>query len=162
MNSAQIFSLVEKAYYANQLDDLFLGNHPYTFDNLKHIPANVATDIGAIIDNGMYGLYSDGKTDIVSMLVETIYELLSFEDAFSTWTAYFILRYQYRNEIKNLSPFKIVTPQLCQDLSVCVRKQKEQLVMCKEYVGGSLPNGLWGDIQRLEDVMLSNYGVSIL
>ena len=58
--------------------------------------------------------------------------------------------------------FVIVTKKLCEDAKVSIYEQKEQLVACKEYVGIGLTNGLWEDIQRLENVMLDNYGVSIL
>lgn len=162
MTLQEQYELVKKAVDNNQLKELFLGTPGYEWGNLKHIPANVATDIGAIIDYGIYKLHDTGKTDVKNVLIRTIYELLNLDDAFATWTAYFILRYQYRNELKSQSPFTIVTPQLREDVANRVKNQKKQLSACKEYVGYGLTNGLWDDIQRLENVMISNYGESIL
>lgn len=161
MTLQEQLEVTQKAIDNNELDKLFLGKPGYKWGNLKHIPANVATDIGAIIEYGLYVLYQNGNKDIPERLKATI---LSFLDGtpVEIWTAYFILRYQYRNEIKNQSPFNLVTPQLCKAVSICVQQQKDRLVACKEYVGYDLPNGLWEDIQRLENVMISNYGVSIL
>ena len=162
MTLQEQYDLAKKAIDNNQLKELFLGAPGYEWDNLKHIPANVATDVGAIIDYGIYKLYEAGKTDIANMLISTVYELLDLNDAYATWTAYFILRYQYRNELKKQSPFTIISPKLCADVALHIKSQENKLSACKEYVGSGLPNGLWDDIQRLEKVMISNYGVSIL
>ena len=162
MTSQEQLSLVQKAVYNDDLVKLFLGDPEYRWRNLKHIPANVATDIGAIIEQGIYKIYTSGDIGIVSNFEKAIYDLLSCDSAHAVWTAYFALRYQYRNEIKNESPFKIVDSKLCKAVSSCVKANKELLSTCKEYVGYDLANGLWDDIQRLENVMRSNYGVSIL
>lgn len=162
MNYKNTYEMCMDAYNKDEFRKLFLGEEPYKFGNLKHIPANVATDIGAIIDQGIYKIYNNGNIAIISMLEKAIYDLLSQNSAHSTWTAYFILRYQYRNEIKNDTPFKIITSRLCNDVSTIIKERKEQLSACKEYTGYGLANGLWDDIQRLESVMLCNYGTSIL
>ena len=162
MTPQEQIMLVQTAIATNHSKELFLGIAPYTWGNLKHIPANVATDIGAIIDNGMYELYRAGDTNIPDTIAVTIKELLLLNQPQATWTAYFILRYQYRNEVKNKSPFKIVTPHLCQAVSTAIADQKHSLTSCKEYAGNGLQNGLWDDIQRLEGILVANYGVSII
>ena len=133
MTKEDVRVLTENAYQAGELKNLFLGESPYAFDNLKHIPANVLSDVGAIIDQGIYEIYRSGNIAVVSMLEKAIYELLDYNSAYSIWTAYFVLRYQYRNEIKNGSPFKIVTHQLCKAVSNCINENKELLSSCKEY-----------------------------
>ncbi len=154
--------LVQKAIDNNQIKELFLGEGEYKQENLKHIPALVATDIGSIIDNGLYILFNEGEKTLPNKIISVIRELVDTNEPFSIWTAYFILRYQYRNELQNKSPFNIVTKELCKSVSNKISNQKQNLMLCQKYVGFGLPNGLWDDIQRLENNLVLNYGVSIL
>ena len=72
MLSQEQYNLVKKAFDNNQLKELFLGTSGYEWGNLKHIPANVSTDISAIIEHGLYVIYENGNNKHVHRFYERV------------------------------------------------------------------------------------------
>lgn len=161
MTKEQIYSLVEKAYKNNELDKLFLGIEPYKFDNLKHIPANVATDIGALIKEGVYELYNNGHQEIQQTLRNTVCSLFKGTPV-EIWTAYHIMWSQSWDKRHEKAPFYIVDSELSQIAKNAIWDNKDALTACKELVGWNLENGLWQDISRLEKNLNNKYGTGLL
>ena len=161
MTKEQVYLLAEKAYQNNELDKLFLGKEPYQFDNLKHIPANVATDISALINEGIYELYNDGQQEIPQVLKRTICELLK-GSPIEIWTAYKIIWNQNWDNRHGKAPFYIIDSELSQFAKAAILSNKCALSSCKELVGWNLENGLWQDIARLERNLNNKYGAGLL
>jgi len=156
-----VYELCLMAYKNNALESLFLGKSEYRIHNLKHIPADVPTDIGGIIDRGLYLLYDKGYSDIPNKLIDTIIKLLE-GDALSIWTAYSIVWFLYWNEISNTAPFKVISIDLLKSLKSSVLSAEIELKTCKEYVGYNQPEGLWSDIWRINNNFYKKFGVKII
>ncbi len=155
---------LERVKYAvehDELKQLFLGQGRYQSSNLKHIPANVPCDISAVLKYGLYPLYQNGDGNIPQVLFDTIVSFLD-GDAVEVWTAYSIVWSQYRNELKRLSPFGIISDRLLITLRHAIEQKKDELSSCKEYTGASDKNGLMGDIVASNNSFQRIHGVSIL
>ena len=161
MTKEQIYHLTETAYKNNELIKLFLGEKPYKFDNLKHIPANVATDIGALINEGIYELYNNGYQEVLEVFKKTIYTLFNGTPV-EIWTAYHMLWSQDWDKRHGKAPFYIIDSELLQFASNAIWSNKDALSSCKELVGWNLENGLWQDISRLEKNLYNKYGSGLL
>lgn len=161
MTLKEQYELVKKAVENNQLKELFLGAPGYEWGNLKHIPANVATDIGAILEHGLYVLYNNGSKDIPEKLKSVVFDLLNGMPV-EIWTAYQIIWNQDWDIKHNVAPFCIASPALLERLKQSVTGNQKQLSACKELVGWNLNNGLWDDIVRLEKNMHNKYGKGLI
>ena len=160
MSSTEHQNLVKKAITNNELDKLFLGQEGYKWGNLKHIPANVPTDVSAILCS-MYALYNEGATDIPELLEDTIYKLTK-GNAVEIWTAYSIVWSQYYHELKKSVPFNIVSDSLLAHIRKVVSQNAQLLSECHEYTGAGLKNGLLDDIVISNKSFFKMHGESIL
>lgn len=161
MTLQEQYELVKKAVDNDHLKELFLGAPGYEWGNLKHIPANVATDIGAIIEHGLYTLYSNGNKDIPQKLEECVYALLNGGPT-EIWTAYQVLWSQNWDKHHGKSPFCIINDEILANLKNVVLNNQEELVSCKDLVGWNLKEGLWEDIARLERNLRNKHGVGLI
>lgn len=153
--------MVEKAYNADEFEKLFLGEAPYTFNNLKHIPAVVATDIGAIIEHGLYVLYQNGNKNIPEKLKSTVLSLLNGTPV-EIWTAYSIIWHENWCKKHNKAVFNIYDIKLRNELKKSINNNKSLLIACKKLVGQNSNEGLWEDINRLENNLLKKYGERLI
>lgn len=161
MTLQEQLELTKKAIDNNELDKLFLGNPGYEWGNLKHIPANVNTDIGAIIKHGLYVLYQNGDKDIPGKLKITVRNFLDGTPA-EIWTAYSIMWQENWYKNHGEAVFCIYDSELKNDLSNSVKKNKSALMSCRELVGQDLKEGLWEDISRLENNLRKKYGEGLI
>jgi len=160
MSNNEHQDLVKKAITNNELDKLFLGQDGYEWGNLKHIPANVPTDISAII-KVLYDLYLNRYEDIPKLLKCTICQL-SKGSAVEIWIAYYILLIEYRNELQKVSPLMIVDEQLICYIKTIINNNIDMLSKCFDYVGEGETQGLLSFIIRTNSHLESDYGKSIL
>ncbi len=155
------YALVKEAVQKHKLKQLMLGTDALKWDNLQHIPADVPSDLSAILKYGLYRLYLEANSDIPDLLLSTINELLQ-GNSVEIWTAYSIVWYQYRYELTNLSPFKIISNELLVAIRTNIFANKEALIECKEFVGKSYKDGLFEDIVASNDSFYRKFEVSIL
>ena len=155
------YELVRKAIERNELTELFLGSPGYEWGELKHIPAKVATDIGAIMENGIYVSYKNGDSGIPQKLKSTVYELMNGTPV-EIWTAYSICWIQYWNEQRNISPFSLFSQDIQRDLHNAVIANRDQLIACKELIGWNKKEGLWEDITISNQNFKKRFGVEII
>ena len=161
MTKEQIYHLTETAYKNNELIKLFLGEEPYKFDNLKHIPANVATDIGALISEGIYKLYNNGYQEVLEVFKKAIYTLFNGTPV-EIWTAYSIVWSQHWEEQHNHSPLKIIDENLLLFCRKQIYENEDALKECRALVGWNLQDGLWDDIQGADASLKKRFGKGVL
>lgn len=160
MTIEQQYDSVKEAVQKQKFKQLVMGEE-FKWKNLQHIPANVPSDISAILRYGLYRLYLESKYDIPSLLISTISELLQGSPT-EIWTAYSIVWYQYRNELINVCPFKIISQELLNAIRASIDKNKEALAECNDFVGKNCKDGLLGDIVASNNSLRKKFEVSIL
>ena len=161
MTLKEQYELVKKAVDNNQLMELFLGAPGYEWGDLKHIPANVATDIGAILEHGLYALFNNGYKDVPGIMKATVYALLNGTPV-EIWTAYSVVWAQCWNEAKHKSSFQVINQEFLERVRTALWANKASLVACKELMGWNLKDGLWEDIMISNQTIKRRFGVEIL
>ena len=161
MSLERELELTKKAVDNNELKKLFLGETGYEWGNLKHIPALVLTDIGAILEHGLYVLYKKGNTDIPNELKTTVFTLLK-GTPIEIWTAYSIIWHENWYNKHNRADFCIYDSEMKSALTSSINTNKVLLMSCKELVGKNLNEGLWEDIYRLENNLYRKYGEGLI
>lgn len=161
MTIEEQYASVKKAVQEHKLKPLLLGQGEYNWGALKHIPADIPCDISAVLKYGLYRLHFESVPWIPQTLTSVIVEL-SLGTPVEVWTAYSIVWYQYRNELTDISPFKIVTPTLLDTVRAGVTRSKDSLAQCKEYVGRNCKFGLLEDIVISNQTLQKKFEVSIL
>jgi len=154
------YELVKKAIQNDELNKLFLGQECYKWGNLKHIPADVPTDISAII-KVLYELYLTGYTNIPELLKDTIYQLAK-GNAVDIWIAYYIVLIEYRNELQKKSPLWIIDEQIISAIKTTINDNIAMLSNCFDYVGKGEKQGLLSFIKRTNSHLESDFSKSIL
>lgn len=152
---------VKDAVQKTKLKQLLMGAEEFKWENLQYIPANMPSDISAILKYGLYRLYTETKYDIPNLLISTIGELLQGSPT-EIWIAYSIVWYQYRNELIGICPFKIVSQELLNAIRTSINKNKAALTECKDFAGENSKDGLLGDIIASNDSLQKKFEVSIL
>ena len=155
------YASVKDAVQKEKLKLLLIGVKEYRWDNLQHIPANVPSDISAILKFGLYRLYTESKYDIPNLLLSIISELLQGSPT-EIWTAYTVVWFQYRNELTNKCPFKIISQELLNAIRTSIELNKDSLAECKDYIGENYKNGLLGDIIASNNRLQKKFEKSIL
>ena len=161
MTANEQLIIVQKAVEKKDLKNLFLGAPEYNWGNLKHIPANVNTDIGAILEQGLYILYRQGNFAIPEMLKAAVYELIDGTPA-EIWTAYQIIWCQNWDIKHTQAAFSVVDSNILDVLKLSVESNQNALSACKDLVGWNLQKGLWEDIVRLEKNLKNKYGAGLI
>lgn len=161
MTIEEQYASVKQAVQEHKLKQLMLGQGEYSWGDLKHIPADVPCDISAVLKYGLYRLHCEAVPWIPQQLTSVIVEL-SMGTPVEVWTAYSIMWYQYRNELTDLSPFKIITPVLLNTVSTSINRNRDALAQCKEYVGKYCKFGLLEDIVVSNQSLQKKFEVSIL
>lgn len=161
MTIEEQYASVSAAVQNHKLKQLMLGKGEYNWGNLKHIPADVPCDISAVLKHGLYRLHLASVPWIPQQLTSVIVEL-SLGTPVEVWTAYSIVWYQYRNELTEISPFKIITPTLLDTVRASLSRNQIALAQCKEYAGKYCKLGLWEDIVISNQSLQRKFEVSIL
>lgn len=161
MTIEQQYNVVKEAVKNDKLKQLMLGTETFGWEELQHMPANVPSDISSILRCGLYKLHLESNSNVPALLISTINELLQGSPV-EIWVAYSVVWHQYRNELMNASPFKIISQELLSATQTSVNKSKDVLTECKNFVGANCKDGLFGDIIVSNNSLQKRFNVSIL
>lgn len=161
MNMKNVFEKTRFAFENNEVTELFRGQKDYGFDNLKHIPANVPTDINLILVYGVYPLCKETNIPVSECIKNAIKDLLNASLS-DIWIAYFLAMCQKRNEVQGISPITVIDETVSLAISECVKNNKKELGRCKEWGGYGMQEGIYGDIVRLDNHLFEDYKVRLL
>jgi len=150
---------VDKAIKNIRMKDLLLGKADYKCELSEFIPVNMPTDWPNII-RYIYINYENNKN------CKKLYEAALFEilkgDYYELYCGTMIVFLQIMNEHENNSPFTIQTDRCIELIKEGVDKKREELCASKEWTGYLFPDGLYGDIKRIDMILQEDYGISIL
>ena len=158
----ELLMLTQKAFERDEVADFLQGKNGYACPVNRFVPANVPTDMGRILEFGIYVFYSETNDEtIIQKLKETIFELLK-GDSIQVWCAYRACWSQIYKGQNNKAPFELIDKSLLDALRQALLKDEDKLRACKEWQGWNKENGLWDDICRTNWVLNDVFNVSIL
>jgi len=162
LSSEDIIVLARKAYITGKISDLLSGVCGYECPLHYSTPANVPTDFERVIALGIYRLYEqDNDAGVHSAYTYAIVKLAA-GDPEQVWIAYMVALFQARLELQNISPFKIVTPELVKHIKYNINKNKALLTSIFKWQGEGKKEGLWQDIATTNKGLFDDTGISFL
>jgi len=154
-----IYAETEKAFKNNEFYELLLGLNDYNIN----APASVPTDWTLIIYNGIFELYkrnSNQQETIKIAFYDAVKKLINGNEI-ELWVSSYIIFLMLHYQMKNKAPFNISDEIL--NLFKCrLSKMKDQLSNNKEYEGSQYTNGLYGDIERLNNTLKTYYFIDMI
>ena len=158
----EIVDLARRAFELGEVVEFLSGKKDYSVPISRFVSANVPTDFGEIIRVGLFEYFAEtGNTDIPKQYATAIEHLLK-DDCVSVWCAYSVCWYQIRFELRNESPFTIMSTDLIAKIASSLKKNKATLESCYFWQGKGRTTGLWQDIEVSNQALFNEYEVSLL
>lgn len=157
-----VYQNARKAFLNKELYEFIAGEKGYDCPVLD-APTCVPTDWTAIIPNGIYALYRNEalyREDIKKDFFEAIRKLIRGSDI-EIWEAAYVVFFLLRSQARGTAPFNVdedILTLFCRRLD----ERKAFLAKNYQYDGKGFPNGLLGDIERLNGILIKKYSTEMV
>lgn len=146
----------------NEFIAFLKGDFPYAVQFHQFTPANLPTDFEQVLSNGIYILYEEyPDINIKGKLEEALIEMRGQKDI-DIYLAVNIFFEHILNETYGASPFEICKERLIPVIKEKLKIHKETLKKCFEWEGMGKEQGMWEDIQRINNIIMKKKGFSIV
>ncbi|URZ01289.1 NAD glycohydrolase toxin immunity factor [Clostridium felsineum] len=153
---------VIKAIERDELYKVLLGEDGYKVELSSFIGTNVPTDWPNIMRGGIYKIFNEyPELNIKSKLEDTLFFLVN-KGTFEIYVAISVLFFQIMSEENKTSPFKINKDKLVDNVHDALVKNKTEMYKYKEWMGQYYSNGLWGEIERINNILKEDYNITII
>ncbi|KHD38184.1 hypothetical protein NL50_01360 [Clostridium acetobutylicum] len=153
---------VIKAIERDELYKVLLGEDGYKVELSSFIGVNVPTDWPNIMRGGIYKIFNEyPELNIKSKLEDTLCFLVN-KGTFEIYVAISVLFFQIMSEENKTSPFKINKDKLVDNVHDALVKNKMEMYKYKEWMGQYYSNGLWGEIERINNILKEDYDITII
>ena len=169
----KVYDATEKAFNNDEIYELLTGKKGYDVP-LLGVSIDIPTDWGAIVEDGIYQLYQNEKNKMIieeyqkallKMIIEeyqkALLKMINNDDDTEVWMAAYIMYIQLEDQVKNKAPFNIDNNVLLKFKQAIV-DNRYKLEHNQKYVGIGYPNGLMGDVERLDRNLLRHASVSLV
>lgn len=165
MQFNEIYEKTKYAFENGEVLELLMGYKGYSYQAPKYI-ASVPTCDEFIFENGIYPYYraidNNNKKQVIHKLEESFHKMMKSDDVISVWWALSLLYGQKLSEAKYKdSPF-FISDILLKEIKENLISKKEQLQINKEFEGAGYDNGLWGDVLRINSLLMQTFNISVL
>lgn len=165
MQFNEIFEKTKYAFENEEVYELLVGKNEYSYQD-RQISASVPTMITFVFEDGVFPYYKGAndvaRANILHKLTEAIQKLLASKDEVEVWWALFTLKSLKNAEARFFtSPF-ILADCFWKDVRVALLQNKEKLCTNKTYFGGDYADGLFGDVRRINRILVSDFGIDVL
>lgn len=157
-----IEQMVIESIKQNELYKVLLGDDKYKVELSSFIGANVPTDWPNIMRGGIYKIFNEYPQINVKEQLENTLNFLLDKDVFEIYVAVSVLFFQIMSEENMTSPFKINREKIVSSVRSTLMKNKDQMYQYKKWMGGYYQNGIWGEIERINNILKEDYGITII
>ncbi len=162
VSNEELLALTKKAFDNDEVAEFLCGENGYAIHGNRDIPTNIPTDFGRIIEGGIYKLYDRTKDPaIISKTKSALLRLIKGTPV-NVWIAFMIVRRQLSKYDKGHAPFNMVDNDILFSLKESLYANEAKLRECRLFLGANCENGLWQDINRIDQNYKEDMGVSVL
>ena len=159
MNIEQI---VIESIKRKELYKVLLGEDKYKVDISPFVGANVPTDWPNIMRGGIYKVYIEyPELNIAEELENTLCFLLD-KGIFEIYASVSVLYFQIISEENGASPFKINRDKILNIIRSVLLKHQNEMYNYKKWMGEYYSNGIWGEFQRINNILNEDYAITII
>lgn len=162
VSNEELLALTKKAFDNDEVAEFLCGENGYAIHGNRDIPNNIPTDFGRIIEGGIYKLYDCTKDQVIISKTKSALLQLINGTPVDVWIAFMIIRRQLSKYDKGRAPFNIVDDDILFSLKESLYANEARLRECKLFLGANCENGLWQDINRIDQNYKNDMGVSVL
>ncbi len=162
VSNEELIALTKRAFDNDEVAEFLCGEKGYAVHGNPDIPANIPTDFGRIVEGGIYKLYDRTKDPaIISKTKSAVLQLIDGTPV-NLWVAFMIIRRQLSKYDKGHAPFNMVDNDILSSLKNALYANETKLRECKLFLGANCENGLWQDINRIDQNYKEDMGISVL
>lgn len=162
VSNEELFALTKKAFDNDEVAEFLCGENGYAIHGNRDISTNIPTDFGRIVEDGIYKLYDCTKDQTIVLKTKSALLKLISGTPVNVWVAFMIVRRQLSKYDKGRAPFNIVDDDILFSLKKSLYANEARLRECKLFLGANCENGLWQDINRIDQNYKKDMGVSVL
>jgi hypothetical protein len=157
-----IEQMVIESIKRDELYKVLLGEDRYKVELSPFIGANVPTDWPNIMRGGIYKIFNEyPKLNIKAELENTLCFLLD-KGVFEIYVAVSVLFFQIISEENGVAPFKINRDKVVTNIRSRLMKSKKEMYQYKKWMGEYYSNGIWGEIERINNILKEDYAITII
>lgn len=156
-----IKELVLKAVKEDNLEQVLIGKEDYKCEISEFIATEVPTDWPNII-RSVYVLYKEMPDLIIDNKFEHAINCMCDKTYYELYCAVMVIFFQIMSEERHIAPFHVNRESIIKKMRHKLHSFKEELQLCKEWTGKKYQNGLWGDICRVNTILMEDYGITII
>ena len=165
MEFKQIYDKTVYAFEHDEVFELLTGQKGYDYQ-APMVPISIPTHHNYIFDDGIYPFYRNidqqEQKDAFCKMVAAYRKMMVSSDEVLVWWALSLLYGQKLSEEKHKkSPF-IMADMLLAEIKPYLLANQSKLEASQAYAGKRLPNGLWGDVQRYNRLLLKHFDYVLL
>lgn len=162
VSNEELLALTKKAFDNDEVAEFLCGEKGYAVHGNPDISADISTDFGRIVENGIYKLYDCTKDQTIILKTKSALLKLISRTPVNVWIAFMIVRRQLSKYDKKRAPFNVVDDDILFSLRKSLYANEAKLRECKLFLGANCENGLWQDIHRIDQNYKEDMGVSVL
>ncbi|MDE7229297.1 MAG: hypothetical protein K2N56_02345 [Oscillospiraceae bacterium] len=162
VSNEELLALTKKAFDNDEVAEFLCGEKDYGVHGNPDISADIPTDFGRIVEDGIYKLYVHTKDQLIILKTKSALLQLIGGTPVNVWIAFMIVRRQLSKYDENRAPFNMVDDDVLLSLRKSLYANEVELRECKLYMGANCENGLWQDINRIDQNYKEDMGISVL
>lgn len=155
VNEDIIFEAIEK----DELKLLLRGDEPYRLEPSQYAPCAEVTDVGKILSKIIYKVYKI-QPSIKQKVEDALLEMLS-QTNFDVYVVILYVLSQLFKEKNGLSPFKLNMEIILLNLSIEIKKRKDEFRQGIVYPSGFRNSNAWNEIERFNCVAQEEYDIKL-
>ena len=162
VSNEELIALTKKAFDNDEVAEFLCGENGYAIHSNRDIPTNIPTDFGRIVEGGIYKLYDRTKdSSIISKTKSALLQLINGTPV-NVWIAFMIVRRQLSKYDMGHAPFNIADNDILFSLKNSLYANEAKLRECRLFLGANCENGLWQDINRIDQNYKEDMGIGVL
>lgn len=157
----QIKDMIVKAINEGNLCKVLLGEGEYKCEVSRFIAADTPTDWPNII-RVIYLLYKEKPSLNIKDKYEEAINYMCNQSSYDVYCAVMVVFFQIMCEEGKQAPFTINRDIILKKLRSRLQYYKEELKKCRDWTGRKYKNRMWGDIERVNDILNEDYEITII
>lgn len=157
-----IEQIVIESIKRKELYKVLLGEDKYKVNISPFIGANVPTDWPNIMRGGIYKVFKQYPQLNIKEELENALCFLLDKEVFEVYVSVSVLFFQIISEENGVSPFKVDRDKILNNIRNVLIKNQIKMYQYKKWMGEYYPNGIWGEFERINNILKEDYGITII
>lgn len=133
---------------------------------IERFPVQMPTFFDVVCREGIYRFYNESsketQDEIENKMRIAISKLMNSDDAVQRWWAFSVLFSLKYDETKTKKAPFFIADDLLSEIGPLLREASSTLLKNNTYGGCGMNDGIWGDVLRMNRLLLTDYNINVL